>query len=143
MALLRQKGCPTVFLTVSCAEYDWFELLKEIVETVGRTEVSGEYVKSLSSKEKNRLISENYVQSTIHFQKRIDKLFTLMKGEFFKGADENFHIHDYFYRVEFQQRGAPHVHSLLWIQNEKDEEAPSFWYNDPSSDEFDVFDRKI
>ena len=30
MALLRQNGCPSVFLTISCAEFDWPELLKEI-----------------------------------------------------------------------------------------------------------------
>ena len=30
MALLRQNGCPSVFLTLSCAEFDWPELLKEI-----------------------------------------------------------------------------------------------------------------
>ena len=26
-------------------------------------------------------------------------------------------ITDYFYRVEFQQRGSPHVHCLFWIEN--------------------------
>lgn len=26
-------------------------------------------------------------------------------------------IVDYFYRVEFQQRGSPHVHCLFWIKN--------------------------
>ena len=37
----------------------------------------------------------------------------------------------YFYRIEFQQRGAPHVHSLLWLKNKKNEDAPNFWI-DPS-----------
>ena len=40
MALLRQNGCPSVFLTLSCAEFDWPELLKEIVETVERKKLS-------------------------------------------------------------------------------------------------------
>jgi hypothetical protein len=26
-------------------------------------------------------------------------------------------ITDYFYRVEFQQRGAPHIHCLFWIES--------------------------
>lgn len=26
-------------------------------------------------------------------------------------------IKDYFYRVEFQQRGSPHVHCLFWVEN--------------------------
>ena len=24
---------------------------------------------------------------------------------------------DFFYRVEFQQRGSPHIHGLFWIKN--------------------------
>ncbi len=24
---------------------------------------------------------------------------------------------DYFYRVEFQQRGSPHIHCLFWVEN--------------------------
>jgi hypothetical protein len=36
MASLRQNGCPSIFLTLSCAEFDWPELLREILETVYR-----------------------------------------------------------------------------------------------------------
>ena len=133
MALLRQNGCPSVFLTLSCAEFDWPELLKAIVETVQRRKVTKEYIDNFPDKEKNRLISENVVQSTIHFQKRVDKLFTLMKYDFFKGSEKTYHVSSYFYRIEFQERGAPHVHSLLWIKDEDDKDAPSFWVdpNDP------------
>ena len=74
MALLRQFGCPTLFLTLSCAEFDWPELLKEILETVYRRKVSQEEINQLSDVEKNKIISENVVQSTIHFKKRINSL---------------------------------------------------------------------
>ena len=67
MALLRQNGCPSAFLTLSCAEFDWPELLKEIVETVQRRKVTMEYVENLPDKVKNKLISENVVQTTLHF----------------------------------------------------------------------------
>ena len=30
-------------------------------------------------------------------------------------------IHDFFYRVEFQQRGSPHIHALFWVKG-----APQF-----------------
>ena len=136
MALLRQNGCPSLFLTLSCAEFDWPELLKEIIETVQRRKVSKEYVNSLPDKVKNRLISENVVQSTIHFQKRIAKLFSLMKYDFFKGTGQNYHVSSYFYRIEFQQRGAPHVHSLLWMKNKNNKDAQNFWI-DPNDESFD------
>ena len=30
-------------------------------------------------------------------------------------------ISDWFYRVEYQQRGSPHIHTLIWL-----EDAPEF-----------------
>ena len=86
MALLRQNGCPSLFFTLSMAEFDWPELLKEIIETVYRKKVTKEQIEDLPQTEKNRLISENYVQSTLHFQKRIEKIFTLMKYDNFFGV---------------------------------------------------------
>ena len=32
MAYIRQKGCPSLFLTIACAEYKWDVLLKEILQ---------------------------------------------------------------------------------------------------------------
>ena len=127
MAHLRQNGCPTVFLTLSCAEFDWPELLKEIVETVQKKKVTKEYIENLPQSEKNKIISENVVQSTVHFQKRVEKLFYLMQTDFFDGSKEAYHVSSYFYRIEFQQRGAPHVHSLLWLKNQMGDDAPNFW----------------
>ena len=52
-----------------------------------------------------------------------------MKYEQFFGecGPHKYHLDSYFYRIEFQARGAPHVHSLLWLKNAKGEDAPSFW----------------
>ena len=107
LAHLKQNGCPTLFFTMSSAEFDWKDLLKEIIETVYRKKVTMEEVESLDASVKNRLISENYVQTTLHFQKRIEKLFPLMQNtEFFgKEEGEQYHLENYFYRIEFQARG--------------------------------------
>ena len=135
MALLRQNGCPSAFLTLSCAEFDWPELLKEIAETVYRRSFTDEEIKDLSVKQKNKLISENVVQSTLHFQKRIEKMFSLMKNDFFGDETEPFHVSSYFFRVEFQQRGAPHIHSLIWLKNKEDEDAPNYWINSDAKED--------
>ena len=135
MALLRQNGCPSVFLTLSCAEFDWPELLQEIIETVYRKKVTKEQIAELSDREKNKLISENVVQSTIHFQKRIEKMFSLMRNNLFEEETEAYHVSSYFFRVEFQQRGAPHIHSLLWLKNKQNEDAPNFWIDSEESDQ--------
>ena len=36
-------------------------------------------------------------------------------------------ISDWFYRVEYQQRGSPHIHMLIWLEN-----APVFGEDDDS-----------
>ena len=102
MAMLRQKGCPTLFVTVSCAEYKWQELVRQILETEWNQPISMEYVDGLSNGERNKIITENAVQSTVHFQKRIEKLFSLFK---YDDIFEGFHVSNFYYRIEFQARG--------------------------------------
>ena len=36
------------------------------------------------------------------------------------GKQTKFNADHYFYRVEFQQRGAPHIHSLLWLKGKEE-----------------------
>ena len=55
MALLRQNGCPSLFFTISCAEFDWNDLLKEIIETVYRKKVTVEEINKLSQSEKKQI----------------------------------------------------------------------------------------
>ena len=40
--------------------------------------------------------------------------------------------------MEFQQRGAPHIHSLVWLSNQADEEAPSFWVDSSVEENVDM-----
>ena len=67
MAVLRQNGSPSLFLTLSCAEYSWEGLLHEILETVKGRKVTPHEINQLTIQQRNKLISENVVQSTLHF----------------------------------------------------------------------------
>ena len=102
MALLRQKGCPSLFMTISCAEYKWNELVGQILETEWKQEVTMDYVNSLSDSERNQIVSRSAVQSTIHFQKRVEKIFNIVKHE--EELFDEFSVSDYYYRIEFQAR---------------------------------------
>ena len=130
MAILRQNGSPSLFVTLSCAEYSWNSLLKEIFETVKNRETTEEEIENLSVQEKNKLISENVVQSTLHFQKRIEKELNLMTHNKFLSNEMDLCVSSYYYRVEFQQRGAPHIHCLLWLEDSEGNPAPTFWSTD-------------
>ena len=48
IAFIRQNGCPSLFMTLSSAEYQWKELVRQILETEWKQEVSMAYVLSLS-----------------------------------------------------------------------------------------------
>ena len=102
MAMLRQFGGPNLFLTLSMAEFQWDSLFKEIVETVYRRKFSKEELDAISNPERNKLIAENYVQTTIHFQKRLEKIFSLMRRQYFFGQ---YTVAHFYFRIEFQQRG--------------------------------------
>ena len=89
MATLRQRGPPTVFITLSSAEYHWSGLLKSVYETVYKKPATDEELDKLSASEKSKLITENVVQTTLHFNKRIEKIMRLIiiPGYLEKGYD--------------------------------------------------------
>ena len=119
MATLRQKGAPTLFTTLSCAEFDWNELAQKIYENVNKTKIDLPEIESKSTAWKNKLISENVVQSTIHFARRTDKIMSLFtKGGIFTHNSVTYNAESFFYRVEFQARGAPHIQCLLWLKGD-------------------------
>ena len=112
MACLRQRGSPNLFFTMACAEYKWDKLIKEILQVKEKRLVDFSEIDKMSSSEKNKLLSDNAVISTVHFSKRVEKLFRLFKT---CGTFDPYVLEDYYIRVEFQARGAPHVQCLLWL----------------------------
>lgn len=103
MATLRQKGAPTIFTTLSSAEYEWDELALHIYETITKTKSSLKFIQDQSVAWRNKLVSENVIQSTIHFSKRTDKIMALLQKEsLFTHMGVEFRVESYFYRVEFQ-----------------------------------------
>lgn len=78
------------------------------------------------------MLADHPVAASRHFIHRMNVIMRFLKKEsqFFFGAQ----LSDYTYRVEFQQRGSPHIHALLWLDG-----VPS--YN--SDDGINFIDRNI
>ena len=53
-------------------------------------------VKLMNSSEKNKLLSENAIMSTLHFQKRVEKIFNYFHGP---DAFKPYEMKDYYFRV--------------------------------------------
>ena len=101
------------------------------MQDLNKRKITLEEVKNLPTVEKNKLVSENVTQSTLHFAKRTDKLMSILnKGGMFKHGEIEYKVDSYFYRVEFQARGAPHIHCLLWLEDDNNKKPPSMWNED-------------
>ena len=105
MAFIRQKGPPTLFVTLSAAEFQWDEMLHRIYETTTNKKVSLEFIKSQDQAWKAKLASRNVVQTTMHFSKRVSKEISyLTKNSPFCHDGLMYLVSDFFYRIEFQVR---------------------------------------
>lgn len=128
LAFLRQKGAPTLFMTLSSAEFSWDHLALRIYETVTNKKSSLEFIQSQSQSWRNKLLHDNVVQSTIHFNKRVEKIIAyLNKNPLLEHNGVKYRVSSYFSRKEFQARGAPHAHILLWLTGDNGEEPPSLF----------------
>jgi len=79
---------------------------------VDQTVLTDEQVQQLSWSDKCRLISSDIVTCARHFDFSIQHFFS----DFLKKSISPFgQLKDYWYRIESQHRGSPHMHCLLWI----------------------------
>ena len=126
--MIKKLGPPTLFLTCSTAE--WFSApLIEHLRTVNKDAASN--VDKMTPAE---LCALDPVTVSIHFHKKWHSIFKNLIN-----AKENGIfgvVEDFFWRIEYQARGAPHVHCVLWIKD-----APILGKN--SADEVKQFIDKV
>ena len=113
VAMVKQLGIPTWFMTLSCADLRWPELFQIISRANGRN-MSDEEVDALSYDEKCRLINLNPVITAKHFQYRVETFFTEI---LLTDVNPIGKIVYYALRIEFQMRGSPHLHALIWTSD--------------------------
>ena len=113
MSMIRQLGCPTFFLTFSAAETKWPELLLILKEILDNEELTTDAELELQWNERAELIRRDPVTCARYFDHRSKELFKVLRSE----VSPLGKLTDFYMRIEFEQRGSPHVHSLLWIEN--------------------------
>lgn len=109
-AMVRQLGKPTFFITFSAAEMRW----PEVIEAVKAQQGQQVDFSTLDWNEKCDILRSNPVTVMRMFSKRVDALMTdlILSPAEVIGA-----VEDFYYRVEFQARGSPHIHMLVWIKD--------------------------
>ena len=113
LAMIRQLGIPTWFLTLSAAEMKWPEVIQIIARQYGEI-LSDEAVSNMTWEEKTTWLKRNPVTAARHFQYRLDQFWKTFITSKAKPIGE---VNDYMIRIEFQARGSPHAHTILWIKD--------------------------
>ncbi|XP_062618787.1 uncharacterized protein LOC134280394 [Saccostrea cucullata] len=108
-AMIRQLGIPTWFVTFSAGETRWEETIDAL-----KNKNDIRPIQDIEWTEKCQLIRENPVMCARLFNHRVQRLFTDL---IMSPAQPVGEVTDFFYRTEFQQRGSPHIHCLLWVKN--------------------------
>ena len=111
LAMVKQLGIPTYFLTLSCADLIWEEL-PYIINKLNNLGLSDEELKNLRYQERCKLLNNNLVLVARHFQYKVEVFFEeiILDGHLRKTKY-------YTICIEFQERGSPYVHSFIWIFN--------------------------
>ncbi|CAB4036289.1 Hypothetical predicted protein [Paramuricea clavata] len=117
-AMIRQLGSASLFCSFSSAETQWTHLLRILGKLVDNKTYTDTELENLNWEEKSRLIQSDPVTCARHFDYQVQKF---LQNFLLSSAAPLGKIADWFYRVEYQQRGSPHIHMLIWLEN-----APTF-----------------
>lgn len=114
-AMIRQLGKPTWFCSFSAAETRWSHLLKVLGRLIDKIDYTDSEIQEMTWQKKSDLIKGDLVTCARNFEHVVQLFF---RNNFSKSVLHPIgEILDFFYRVEFQQRGSPHIHCLFWIKD--------------------------
>lgn len=132
--MIKQLGLPTWFGSLSSADTKWNDLLRVLARLNDGTEKSDEELEKMNWNEKTKLVQKDPVTCSRFFDHRVQQFIKIvLKSEFHPIGK----VTDYFYRVEFQQRGSPHIHILIWV-----DDAPKYKEN-PNEDIVEYIDKHV
>ena len=98
---------------MSAAETKWPELLRILKEILDDVKLPTDAVLELQWNGRAELIRRDPVTCARYFDHRSKELFRVLRSEVCPLGK----LTDFYMRMEFQQRGSPHVHSHLCIKN--------------------------
>lgn len=113
VAMVKQRGIPTWFMTLSCSALRWPELFEIIGKSQGFN-LTDKEIDALTYNERCSMLNLNPVIVAKHFQYRVETFFTEV---LMTKANPIGKIVYYALRIEFQMRGSPHLHALIWTSD--------------------------
>ena len=114
-AMVRQLGNPTIFISLSAADTSWVPLQQALGHLLDEATYSEHFIKEeMSFEKKCQQVSSHPAACSRYFHHRIQKFYKfIIMGPYSPFGN----VLDYAYRTEFQKRGSPHIHGLLWVKD--------------------------
>ena len=110
LAMIKQLGLATYFITLSCADLRWHELIEIIYKLNEGDILTDEDIHSMNYFDKAKIANSNPVFLARHFKYRIEVFFKEIVSDGPLGEVKHYAI-----RINFQVRGSPHIHLLVWV----------------------------
>ncbi|OXA37426.1 ATP-dependent DNA helicase pfh1 [Folsomia candida] len=118
MAMISRLGTPTFFLTVSYDDMGSPDVLTAMWKACHeKNDPLPNKIEDLPFEVRRELLNSNPVAAARHFNLRTQELIKLLTTDVTIFGKP---VVDYTFRVEFQDRGSPHLHSLIWVDNPPD-----------------------
>ena len=105
LATFRCLGPPTLFITLSADDLHWPELGMNLENIDFKHAFGRSFFSAMRA---------DPLLTAIHFERRFK---ALMKFVILGDKKPLGNVIDYFARVEFQNRGSPHIHMFLWVSD--------------------------
>jgi len=114
LAMFNGLGKPTWFMTLSAAEQLWPEMIQAVGLVYGER-YTIQQCTEMNSAKKARMLRRNPVTTVRIWKHRLESFFNgFVKNE---KASPVGKVKDYVVKIEFQARGSPHAHILLWVED--------------------------
>ena len=101
------------FLTLSAADLHWPEMIQAVAMQYGK-KLSQRDVLKMTMQERSKYLCQNPVTGVCMFQHRLESFFSQY---ILSDAHPIGNVTDYVIKIEFQMRGSPHAHCLLWVRD--------------------------
>ena len=134
-ATIRQLGVPTFFVSLSAADTKWISLLQCLGKIVDGKSYTTSEIENMSYVQKTRLINSDPVTCARYFDRRFQHF---LRHILYKAPHPLGVISQHFYRIEFQHRGSPHVHMVLFSDN-----APKYKKGELNTGVYEYIDKYI
>lgn len=115
-------------MTLSASEIHWVPLMKCVYRFKHHIpedeSIDDIILEEMTGSQRAELVNGDPVLCCLHFDRLVDCIVNAIKLK--KGPFGKYKLIEYFRRVEFQHRGSPHCHMLLWLENAPPDDETRF-----------------